>query len=129
MARYDKFRKLTGKAFGKGMALHDMRRSAATHLAIDCPDKVGLIPAVLQHKNGNIRSTLQSGELRPSQFQLRFPDQIEAQDKTREGDLVMRVAIYARYSSDLQSEASIEDQVEVCKRLAKAQGWQVVDVY
>ncbi|GAB2206644.1 hypothetical protein ROS1_34610 [Roseibium sp. ROS1] len=47
---YDKFRYLTGKAFGKGMALHHMRRSAATHLAIDCPDKVGLIPAVLQHK-------------------------------------------------------------------------------
>ncbi|GAB2206645.1 recombinase family protein [Roseibium sp. ROS1] len=41
----------------------------------------------------------------------------------------MRVAIYVRYSSDLQSEASIEDQVEICKRLAKAQGWQVVDIY
>ncbi len=28
----------------------------------------------------------------------------------------MRAAIYARYSSDNQRDASIEDQVEVCRR-------------
>ena len=27
----------------------------------------------------------------------------------------MRAAIYARYSSDLQREASIEDQVRLCR--------------
>ena len=37
----------------------------------------------------------------------------------------MRVAIYARYSTDLQSETSIEDQVEVCRRYAEIKGWIV----
>lgn len=41
----------------------------------------------------------------------------------------MRAVIYARYSSDLQREASIEDQVEVCRRYALAQGWTVVGDY
>ena len=41
----------------------------------------------------------------------------------------MRAAIYARYSSDMQSEASIEDQVEVCRRYAEAKGWQIVDTF
>ena len=41
----------------------------------------------------------------------------------------MRAVIYARYSSDLQREASIDDQVEVCRRYAEAQGWHVVATY
>ena len=36
------------------MGLHDMRRSAATFLAIETPEKVGLIPALLQHTNADI---------------------------------------------------------------------------
>jgi integrase/recombinase XerD len=39
----------TQKAFGKTMALHDFRRAAATFLAMDAPEKVGLVPGVLQH--------------------------------------------------------------------------------
>ena len=31
----------------------------------------------------------------------------------------MRAAIYARYSTDLQSENSIEDQIRLCKERAK----------
>ena len=41
----------------------------------------------------------------------------------------MRAVIYARYSSDLQREASIDDQLEVCRRYAAAQGWTVVGTY
>ncbi len=41
----------------------------------------------------------------------------------------LRAVIYARYSSDLQREESIEDQVEVCKRYARAQGWRLVNTY
>jgi DNA invertase Pin-like site-specific DNA recombinase len=41
----------------------------------------------------------------------------------------MRAVIYARYSSDHQREASIEDQVEVCRRYIERQGWTVVEVY
>ena len=36
----------------------------------------------------------------------------------------MRAVIYARYSSDNQREASIDDQVEVCRRYIQAHGWQ-----
>ena len=41
----------------------------------------------------------------------------------------MRCAIYARFSTDRQSETSAEDQVRECRRRAEAQGWEVVDVY
>lgn len=41
----------------------------------------------------------------------------------------MRAVIYARYSSEHQREASIEDQVEVCRRYAVAQGWSIVGRY
>lgn len=41
----------------------------------------------------------------------------------------MRAAIYARYSSENQREASIDDQVEICRRYIEAQGWRVVKVY
>jgi len=40
-----------------------------------------------------------------------------------------RVVIYARYSSDNQRDASIEDQIAVCRRYADRQGWTVVDWY
>jgi DNA invertase Pin-like site-specific DNA recombinase len=40
-----------------------------------------------------------------------------------------RAAIYARYSSDNQREASIEDQIEVCRRYAELKGWAVVRTY
>src|SRR5882724_10636736 len=43
--------------------------------------------------------------------------------------MTMRAVIYARYSSDLQSTASIEDQIEICRRYAKTQNWEVVDCY
>lgn len=37
-----------------------------------------------------------------------------------------RAAIYARYSSDLQSPDSISDQVRLCESFAERQGWTVV---
>ena len=40
-----------------------------------------------------------------------------------------RVALYARYSSDQQREASIEDQLRLCRLYAEKQGWTVVDSY
>ncbi|MHA3979799.1 recombinase family protein [Halovulum sp. GXIMD14794] len=41
----------------------------------------------------------------------------------------MRCAIYARYSSDLQSAASIEDQVRMCRERAARDGWEIVEVF
>lgn len=40
-----------------------------------------------------------------------------------------RAAIYARYSSDLQTEASIEDQVRLCRSRAEKDGFKVVQVF
>ena len=41
----------------------------------------------------------------------------------------IRVALYARYSSDLQSDHSIEDQVRLCTEHAAKNGWSVVECY
>jgi site-specific DNA recombinase len=41
----------------------------------------------------------------------------------------MRVSIYARYSSDKQREASIEDQVRLCEERAARENWRVVTRY
>jgi len=38
----------------------------------------------------------------------------------------VRAAIYARYSTLRQSEASIDDQIRVCERFAKGEGFKVV---
>ncbi|MBK5927294.1 recombinase family protein [Rhodobaculum claviforme] len=51
---------------------------------------------------------------------------------TRKGAIAARpprVAIYARYSTELQREASIEDQLRVCRRRIEAEGWQEVRVH
>ncbi|MEE4455306.1 recombinase family protein [Novosphingobium resinovorum] len=40
-----------------------------------------------------------------------------------------RVALYARYSSDNQREASIEDQFRICRERADREGWQIVAAY
>jgi site-specific DNA recombinase len=41
----------------------------------------------------------------------------------------LRCAIYARYSSDLQSPTSIVDQVRMCSEHAHRQGWVVLEEY
>jgi site-specific DNA recombinase len=41
----------------------------------------------------------------------------------------VRVAIYARYSSDNQRDASIADQLRVCRAYAERQGWTISEEY
>src|SRR5438445_1800186 len=41
----------------------------------------------------------------------------------------MRAAIYARYSSELQRDASIEDQVRLCKARIDTEKWTPAGVY
>ncbi|MFS3137712.1 recombinase family protein, partial [Gluconacetobacter sacchari] len=41
----------------------------------------------------------------------------------------MKVALYARYSSENQRDASIEDQLRLCRLHAEKQGWTIVDSY
>ena len=39
------------------------------------------------------------------------------------------VALYARYSSDNQRDASIEDQLRICRERAEHEGWCIIDTY
>jgi DNA invertase Pin-like site-specific DNA recombinase len=41
----------------------------------------------------------------------------------------MKVALYARYSSDQQRAASIDDQLRLCREFAARQEWTVVADY
>jgi integrase/recombinase XerD len=64
----DIVRSRTITKFGKAMSLHDFRRAAATFLAMDAPEKIGLIPGVLQHvkpevseQHYNLARSMQAG--------------------------------------------------------------------
>ena len=54
---YDMVRARTKQKFGKAMSLHDFRRAGATFLAMDAPDKIGLIPGMLQHASAEVGET------------------------------------------------------------------------
>jgi DNA invertase Pin-like site-specific DNA recombinase len=41
----------------------------------------------------------------------------------------VRAVVYARYSSDNQRDASIEDQLRVCRTRLEREGWTLVDTY
>ncbi|MBI6630364.1 recombinase family protein [Pontibaca sp. S1109L] len=41
----------------------------------------------------------------------------------------MRVALYARFSSQMQRDASIDDQIRLCREKAEREGWEIVDAY
>ncbi|WP_333781677.1 recombinase family protein [Hoeflea prorocentri] len=49
--------------------------------------------------------------------------------RNRKPDLMTRVAFYARYSSDNQNAASIEDQFRLCREQAEREGWTVAATY
>src|SRR5918996_6023344 len=41
----------------------------------------------------------------------------------------VRAGAYARYSSDNQRDASIDDQVRICRAEIERHGWELVQVY
>jgi hypothetical protein len=41
----------------------------------------------------------------------------------------MKIAIYARFSTDLQNDESAEDQARVCREYAQREGWEVIGTY
>lgn len=41
----------------------------------------------------------------------------------------MRVGIYTRYSSDRQSDSSLDDQLRLCRARAEREAWTIVGVY
>jgi len=66
---YDIVRARIAARFGKAMGVHDFRRAASTFLAMDAPEKMGLIPGVLQHaspevsdQHYNLARSVQAGQ-------------------------------------------------------------------
>jgi site-specific DNA recombinase len=41
----------------------------------------------------------------------------------------MKIAIYARFSTTLQSDESTEDQARICREYARREGWEVVSTF
>jgi site-specific recombinase XerD len=52
-AIYQVVRRLTQHNFAEPMSMHDFRRAAATSLAIEAPDKIGLATGLLQHSKAD----------------------------------------------------------------------------
>src|SRR5262245_19426280 len=42
---------------------------------------------------------------------------------------MIRAVIYARYSSENQRDASIEDQIRQCRARIEREGWQIAEIY
>ena len=41
----------------------------------------------------------------------------------------MRAVIYSRYSTEMQRDASIEDQVRLCRARIEQEGWEYLHAY
>jgi len=55
-----------------------------------------------------------------------LPHASKDKELTAERRLLMKAAIYARYSTDKQRDASIDDQFRACDRVARTAGFDVV---
>ena len=42
---------------------------------------------------------------------------------------IPRAVVYARYSSDSQRDASVDDQIRICKELITREGWSLSEVF
>jgi len=51
---YDIVRARITAKFGKAMGLHDFRRAAATFIATDAPELIGIVPGALQHASPDV---------------------------------------------------------------------------
>ena len=45
------------------------------------------------------------------------------------GEAMTRVLVYARYSSDLQRDSSIDDQIRICRARADREGWSIAEIF
>ena len=145
---YCQVRRITKETFGAPINPHLFRDAAATTLAIEDPEHVRIASQMLGH--GSVRVTerhynqarmLEAArryqeEVRARRRGLRaegfaVPPRRQARRRRRPDTLrpAMRAVIYARYSTENQREASIEDQLEVCRRLIAREGWTLLRTY
>lgn len=45
------------------------------------------------------------------------------------GEQMKKAVIYARYSSDIQKDRSIDDQVALCRQIAERHGYKIIEVF
>lgn len=128
--------KLTERAFGKPINPHLFRDCAVTTIALEDPKHIGIAPPILAHTDPRTTHThLHPGTAGRCVTTLapvpggvaRAASSCACSAKTKER--AMRAAIYARYSSDLQSAASIEDQARLCRERVERDGGTVVETY
>ena len=48
---------------------------------------------------------------------------------SKRSELALRAVVYARYSSELQSDTSVDDQVRLCRDLIERHGWVYLHAY
>ena len=115
---------LTLKLTGKRIPPHFFRDAAATTLARS-RRKARLIRPVLAHSGFRTAErhyihaqTIEAGR-----------DYAALHQPPEERTIMTRVAIYARFSSTMQREASIEDQLRLCRDRAEREGWTVADLH
>ena len=132
---HNAIRRRTREAFGAPIPPHWFRDAAVTFLVRDEPASARLAGSILGHSspeiaNRHYNQALMIDSARRHVERDRIADRPKALTgpKTQE-TLGMRAVIYARYSSDLQRETSIEDQIEVCRHHADARGWTILRQY
>ena len=128
IAFYFRIKKRTEAAFGRSVNPHLFRHSAATTIAIERPEQVQMASAVLDHKlpltterHYNLAQTINAAN--------RYHEELAKLRRRLRRKGPMRAEIYARYSSDLQREASIEDQVRLCREGVVQMGGEVAGVF
>ena len=127
-----RIRQTTARYLGSAMWPHLFRDCLATHIAVTDPEHVRIATPLLGHRTGRTtEQALQSCRAAAGRFSLaRGAAAATACRRAAPArEKAMQAVIYARYSSDAQREASIEDQVRLCRELAERQGWAVVEVY
>src|SRR5262249_61243522 len=131
---YDIARARVSAKFGKALSLHDFRRSASTFLAMEAPEKIGLIPVysnMCLQRSTNGTTILPVRLRQGSALQLILPRSGSGfgRSRVRTRNNLMRAALYARYSTDLQSACSIEDQIRLCRERVEKESGTIVDIY
>jgi hypothetical protein len=90
------------------------------------PDNTNKILELLTQLTGKVDQLTQDvAPLKNVDFRLLM----EQQKRLSDGLANMRAMIYARYSSDNQREASIEDLLRICRERIDREGWAPVQAY
>jgi hypothetical protein len=137
---YGRIMALTREAFGHSVHPHLFRDSAATSIACEDPAHVYITKSILGHstlrtseRHYNHAQSLEATRCYQARIlELREPARAGHDRARRKRSLKeepMRAVIYARYSTESQREASLADQLEVCRRYIERQGWRLVGSY